>query len=357
MVLYISLVFFVCLLGANIKSSRWEGQQYSGEKMNGKDFVCLTTIFILLFIISAVREGIGVDYYGYTDLYDRIQNHIPVHTEIGFNLLAQLIGKTFNSSKLLIAIFAFFTLLLFITGIYQQSRLPGYSLFLFMAMGFYFLSFNSIRYYLALSMAFYSVKYLKNHKLWKFSALILAATCFHKSVMIVLPCYWLANRTIKPIHVMILCIAAFSMLFFKGFFRTIAFTFYPYYENSVYDGGSASVFNILKSGAVLALGILFYKKTVLHDWYNRFYFNLNIAAFLLYVCCSWIPELSRIGYYFNFGTIILIPNIMMKLNKRYNRVLVGCLAGIAFFLYLCLMLSQSYSHTIQLLPYKSWIEF
>ena len=55
---------------------------------------------------------------------------------------------------------SFFTVLFFVRGLYDQSEQFCYSLYLLLTAGYYFSSLNSVRYYLVLSIAMFSVKYV-----------------------------------------------------------------------------------------------------------------------------------------------------------------------------------------------------
>lgn len=122
-----------------------------------------------------------------------------VPTEVGFNLLTKAIYgiSGFENYLLVFAIFAFFTVLLFLQAIYRQAESFGFSFFLFMAFGYYFQSFSTVRYYLALAVALIAIPYLLEKEYGRFLVLILIGAAFHKSVLVVLVLYPLAVRCWK----------------------------------------------------------------------------------------------------------------------------------------------------------------
>jgi hypothetical protein len=86
------------------------------QTING---LALTLIFLLLFGVSAFRTCIGNDYERYVEFVHLIEYNQVVPTEIGFNGLVRLINTLsgFENAKLMFAIYAFVTVLLFLVGI------------------------------------------------------------------------------------------------------------------------------------------------------------------------------------------------------------------------------------------------
>lgn len=100
-------------------------------------------------------------------------------------------------------LFSLLTVYFFLRAIYEQADLfPGF-IFLFLMNGYYFSSFNTVRYYLALAIALYSTKYVLRGEYLKFILWILTAALFHKSVLVVIPIYlgakWLAGILLRSI--------------------------------------------------------------------------------------------------------------------------------------------------------------
>ena len=88
---------------------------------------------------------------------------------------------------------------------------------------------------------------------------------------------------------------------------------------------------------------------------NRFYFNMNIFASIVYLCCSFLPVVSRIGYYFNIFQIILVPPLINAIPKKWIRIVLKVLliaAGCAYYIYFLL---ASKTNGTRLLPYFCWI--
>ena len=311
--------------------------------------------FLLLIVMSIFRENIGVDYGGYELLYDNIKNGIQTNAEIGFAFLVRLIIAGPDDVKVLFAIFSVFTLINFIIGIRMLSADLTFSIFLFILLGYYNLTYNAIRYYYALSVVLLAYAFFLKKEYKKFLIAVIFATCFHKTSLIVLPvCYIFRNRSQSQKHYAYLILMAVAAIILKSPIRYIAFKIYPSYLNSVYDGGSASITNIFKCLFLLILGICFYGIVKKNDLLV-FCHKLNIVALILYVCCSWIPELSRIGYYFNILSIIFIPDLVKEMKSETNKRIVSVIAVVSACLYYVLFLERAYAEEISLLPYRTWL--
>ena len=309
--------------------------------------------FTVLILMAMFRIGIGVDYGGYITLYNNIKLGYATNAEIGFVSIVKFIIYFFDEPRIMFALFSLFTLANMLIAIYKQSNNLTFSVFLFIAMGYYNLTYNSIRYYYALSWVFLSYAYIQEHKHIRCLISILIAALFHKTALIVVPVVLLFKKKTKYQYVYLMMAALFALTF-KNQIRNIAFYFYPSYLGSVYDGGSVSIFNIIKGLMILGMGYCF-NPYVESDEKLGFLYRLNIVALIIYVCCSWIPELSRIGFYFNITSIVFIPNLQSKLKIESNKKIVKYSMIGLFAIYLVIMLSQSYSDAIQLLPYRTWL--
>lgn len=345
----------------NSNVSGWSIQNQNGANSISRqqlfNIILVIAVFLLLFAVSACRIAVGNDYWVYRSDFLLIQQNRHVAFEFGFVWVVRLLQAMLDFDKYLpiFAFFSFFTVLFFARGIYDQSEQFCYSIYLLMTAGYYFSSLNSVRYYLVLSIALYSIKYVLSEEWGKFILWILLGACFHKSVLVVIPLYFLASRQWKKWHMLLLAAGCGSLLVFQDLYRKIIFIFYPYYEGSMFDTGETSITNIAKGVGILIFSLLYYKQAIKEDKQNRFYFYCNLGALVLYVFASFIPEISRIGFYLNITNIFLIPGILVKIENKKQRRFWTIVIGLAFLGYFVLFLRSAYSTDIRLLPYRNWI--
>lgn len=320
-------------------------------------------IYFVLTAVSACRIAVGNDYWEYTAMFSLIAQRRVVSSEFGFNLLVRfvqyLVGTEGYFYLPIFGAISVVTMYFFLRGIFDQGEWFLGTMFLFLTNGYYFSSFNSVRYYLALAIAVYCIKYVLWGEYGKFLLWILFAATFHKSVLLVIPVYlaarWLAVHRFNKWYVILGVALAASLLFGRDIYRWIMFRFYPYYEDSMYDVARYSVTNIGKCAGTLVLCLLCYKQSVQGSLRNRFYCYLNLGGLILYTCGAFIPEVSRIGYYLVFPQIFLIPNLLLHMRPGiWKRVFISGTA-ILFVLYFALFLRSAYQTDIRLLPYLNWI--
>lgn len=110
-----------------------------------------------------------------------------------------------------------------------------------------------------------------------------------------------------------------SLFLCQDLYRKVIFSFYPYYENTYFDVADLSLTNIAKCIGTLLLAFILYRCSIRDNQVNRFYFFLNIGGFVLYTCGTFIPEVSRIGYYMIISQVFLIPNMLMEMKKESGK--------------------------------------
>lgn len=336
--------------------------QYTGyHRCQARNTIAEVAIYCLLAGVSACRIAVGNDYWVYRDNFKLIAQNRHVSSEFGFNLIVGWMQDLFGYDNYLpiFGLFSLITVFFFVKALHDQGSWYVFSLFLLMTGGYYFNSLNSVRYYLALAIALFSMKYVLRGEYGKFILLILVGTAFHKSILLVIPVYlvarFLASIRLKKWHYVVGALFILSLIFGQDIYRAIMFHFYPYYENSAFDNGQISYVNIGKCLGTLALCAVCYKKSLKEDLTNRFYFFLNVAGFVVYCCGSFIPEVSRIGYYMIISQIFLLPRLLADMKKGWFCNL--CAAGVvgAFLLYFVMLLKGMYAVDVRLLPYLNWI--
>ncbi len=357
MAVYITLTVVTVLLSLIIVPAHRLAQG-AFSRQHGVNRAAWWLVFGLLSGVSACRIAVGNDYWVYRQYILFIAQNRKVATEFGFNWLVRLVQFLTRNDEcylVVLGIFSFATVFLFLKALYEQSDWFAGSLFLLLTGGYYFLSLNSVRYYFALALAMCAMRQVLKGDYLKFILMVLAGACFHKSILVVLVLYPLAKIRWKKWAFAVALAICGSMIFLKDLYREVIFLFYPYYENSMFDTGDVSVINILKSVAVVILAFLFYRQSIAESEKNRFYLNLQAGALMLYCFGSFIPEISRIGYYLNISMVFLIPGILVKIeNKRWRRIMTAAVA-LAFIAYFAVFLRGAYDISIRILPYRNWI--
>ncbi len=356
--LYIALTAAVVFISMGVDTV--SGRLLSGETYLAKrvlrNRILAAGVFILLSGVSVCRIAVGNDYWVYRDNFNLIAQGRYVSYEPGFRYIVKILQYFLDYDNYL-PIFAFFSLVtvfLMVKAIYDQSDWFVFSIFIFMTAGYYFGSLNNVRYYLALAAAMFSMKYVLEKDYIKFFAVIGAAALFHKSVLIVIPLYLLATINWNWMGHCIISSFCATLLFFPGLYRKIIFYFYPFYEGSMFDTGQTSIINIAKAAAIFIFALI-YRKKIAEDRKLKFGFYCNLFALLLYVFCSFMPEISRIGFYLNVSNVFFIPALIKKIENDKERKIWTVLICLAFTILFAMFLRSAYNTDIRILPYYNWI--
>lgn len=342
-------------------NNRPAGVPHQTTRQQAVNYVCLSGIFLILAGMAGLRIGVGNDYGNYVLTFHEIYVGGYVVTEWGFNQIVRLIyflagGENF---LLVFALFGAATVFLFLKAMYDQSRDFGWSFLLFMLLGLYFRTYNTMRYYFVLAITLYSMRFVLRKEYGKFLLCIAAAALFHKSVLVVIPLYFIANLPWKKWHIVLGGFACACLFLFQDFWIQAALFLYPSYKDTIYltqgTGLMASATGIVRCLAVLALACLVYRKSVKHNPVHLFYFKLNLLALALYVSCSFLPLLSRFTYYLITSHILFVPGMLADMEPGRKKkliqaaVLLFALANFAYFLW------TADRAGVMVLPYKSWI--
>ncbi len=348
-------------VAGRIQGGRAFGEPCGLQRRQARNLIAETAVYCLLAGVSACRIAVGNDYWVYRDNFKLIAQGRHVSSEIGFNLVVDWMQELFGYDQYLpiFGLFSLVTVFFFVKALHDQGTDYAFSLFLLLTGGYYFNSLNSVRYYLALAVALYAMKYVLRGEYGKFILWIAAGAAFHKSILLVIPVYLaarlLAQAKLKKWHYGAGALLLLSLVFGQNFYREIIFRFYPYYENSAFDNGELSYVNIAKCAAVLVLCLICYQRSLKEDLMNRFYFFLNLAGLVVYCCGSFIPEVSRVGYYMIVSQTFLLPRLLRDIRRGWFCTL--CYVGVigAFAGYFVVLLYKMYDVDVRLLPYLNWI--
>lgn len=330
-------------------------------RRQGLNTLSLLAIFTILFLLAALRLEVGNDYGTYVDTIHEIYVGGYVVTESLFNAVVKVLCELSGGENYLLvfAVFAFVTIWIFLKALYEQTDDFPLAFFLFMTLGIYFRTFNTVRYYFVLAITLYSFRYIFRKEYGKFIMLIVLAAFFHKSVLVVIPIYLIANMTWKKWHVAVLTVGAACMVLFQDLIMKIALELYPSYKDTIYleteSGLGGNLMSIVRCVAVLVLALICYKDAWKEEKENRFYFKLNFLAILLYLCGSFLPLVGRICYYLMTSHILFIPSILGSIKNEKKKKIFTALVIIAGIMYFLLFLKTANQPGVRVLPYKSWL--
>ena len=324
----------------------------------------MVSIFVVLTLLAALRLEVGNDYGTYVVTCHEIFQRGYVVTEPGFNFVVRVLytlsGK--EDYLLMFGVFAAAIVAVFLKVLKEQTESFSWAFFMFMTMGLYYRSFNTVRYYFALALATFAIRYLldvNRENIFRFLLVILFASLFHKSVLIVIPMYFIARIPWKKWALIPLVVFGAAAALLHDQIMEIALKLYPSYNNTVYIEETHTIIEnaapIMGCLFMIVIGIICYKDAVKDRVDNRMYFNMNIMAVVLYLSCFWLPLVTRFAYYLTTVQILFIPNIIGSIRNDRKKKAVS-IAVVAFcVLYFMYFLRQADNPGFRVLPYKSWL--
>ena len=320
--------------------------------------------FLALFVGLSDMFG-GYDRYIYAEVFDSIAD---VTDSRGSYLLNQCFDF-FPSEKgytLLNIIISFFTenryIFIFVltaaiytclfVSIKRYAVNYPFALILFLGLWFFF-TFTYLRQVLGATIVWLSIPYIIKRKFWKSLAICLVAMSIHKSAIIFLPVYFIANKefSVKQIKraMLILLIIGMSPLpnaLFTAYGDVSQFEMQADYSSA---GG-------LRIAYLLEVGFFFWiilknYHTPISNPTQRVLINIALlfCATLLFFIRS--ENGGRLSWYYMIGIICTLTTIATKKINRKN--LAPLLIVVCFFL--MLRIYDSWQPTMNLYPYKTFL--
>ncbi len=275
-----------------------------------------------LVLVSGLRSNIG-DTYVYRRIYEQNDfswDFILAQKDIGFGILQRIL-KTYISEDPQIMIFAaaLITNVLIVMVLYNYSRMIEISLYVYITGGLFLVSMNGIRQVLAAAIAFTATKFLIEGSFVKYALIIILASLFHQSALILLPIYFLVRyKAWSKATVALLIISVFIVVGFEYFssllFSALEDTQYGHYQ-SFSEGGA----NFLRVAVAAApIGIAYLGRDKLRRIFPESDYIVNMAilglVFMIISTQNWI--FARISIYFDLYQIILISWVVKVFTKK-----------------------------------------
>lgn len=318
----------------------------SFQKRNKKQIVIISVL--LLALVAGCRGlMVGVDtlnYYNYFS-YKRIFNETilfePMYEVL--NLFIIKLGLPYNYLLFLCSIL---TIGSFGLMIYNFSDCPALVFFFFVALGFFGNTFNAVRQYLALAVFLFAIKYIRDGGFIKYLLLILIASLFHTSAIILIPVYIVRYIKLKPVFIISLLIVVVALsIFFVPMIRSITallgISYFDRYLNSDAFLQGISLYNALYSIGMLAVFFIFYfmRKKVCELRKSTQNYDLFLMLFFISVCIRIFGTFSgmfslvnRLNIYFFFAIIFLMPYLFECMSGAWKKicVVVTLVLGVAY---------------------------
>lgn len=286
-----------------------------------KNHLVMLMIMAGLTIIAGFRAtDVGTDTMNYYLYFYRVEHGL---LESGYEPLWQLLnigvsrlGGDFHHVTLLASILTFFPLYV---AFRKESRLPFFSLFIYVAFNYYFSSFNIMRQMLAVSWALLAFVYYKTGNSTKSDNIkvvlcTLVAVLFHYTAIVIVPIYWIIQLTLRYNKWFIIQLGSLILgVLFGPLLFSIATRFLPFYSQyDTRDDSAGAVLNL----ALLNLAFLGVNNLIKNrdKWFSLFFCFIVFSNLVIK-----IPFANRFVVYAGIALTIFMANVLSnnKLPKGY----------------------------------------
>jgi transmembrane protein EpsG len=303
-------------------------------------------VIVVLVLVSGLRNNIGdTFFYMYSyELNNFTWNQIKEEKDIGFGILQMLLKKISNDPQLMLLVTALITNALIITVLTKYSRLLELSIYVYITSGSFLTSMNGIRQYFAAAIIFTATPFLIKGDFKKYLLIIIAASTFHQSALILIPIYFLvrfeawSKATLFLILSAVLIVIGFDQ-FTSVLFSTIEDTQYSVYQN--FDGGGANIIRVIVDAAPIL--IAYFGREKLRSIFLNSDYIVNMAilglVFTIISTQNWI--FARFSIYFGLYQLILISWIVKLFCEKDQRL-------VYYGIIICYFIYYYYEHVLSL---------
>lgn len=340
-----SVAFYILLLCGLICSSCCVS--FARDKFLVKFFQGVT--FLILFLPAAFRYGIGVDYFSYVEIFDRISSGNIFSIDPGWGLLNKWICVFGGNAQTLIALTAFLTYFFLLCEVESEKwfiYVPAFFLI------FYTWTFTTLRQMLAGSMCFFALCRIQKKKYVLAVIISFLSFFIHNSVLVYLVVYALVKifRLKKKVGILLVFVSYVISIMFGTIIRDVVlmvalFTPYAHYLNSDWASAtevSTGIGRLLRYVVYFFLVFFFPKRKS-----NSKIFTL----LLLYICIDFFGQhIEILGRINRLIIYLFLPLawVVYSEKKKYD---------IPFFVYICcyllLFLLELYGGFHGSIPYMS----
>lgn len=323
--IYILLATALIILGLSFESinSVLEPKQ---KKLSNYFFIVPS--FVIIFFVSAFRGDFMTDYVNYRNLFDNLSSlrfkelfQHEYNIEFGYVLLNGFIQFFTDDSLYLFIVTTLIILIGFYYHISKYSVNLWLSILMFVTIGSYYASFNIVRQILASAIIFAGSKFLYERKFFKFLFVVILASLFHQSSLIMIPFYFILNFRINFRNLLLMLIGSILTVTYFNEILSFAQRFvYSNYTDEAYGMTGQTVANIVLPVALLVFSLFHVNKLdSKNNSMHRVWFNAIIFYAVFNILGLQVLMMERLGRFFSPYALLLIPFIFSKMQNKHLR--------------------------------------
>lgn len=294
----------------------------------------LMIVCIILFFVAAFRGDFTNDYRLYYYCFEQnsdisFQNLISSRDWL-FWVITKFVYEIFGNYLFCYVIVALLMMYFYYKCFLKASDLFFLTLFIFVAVDNYVISFNLSRNILAVSICAVAIIYIWERKTIPYVSYIIVASMIHRSALIMIPMYWILQIDFrKRRNSFLLCACIFATTIGALYTTKIAmyvqsFIGMDYESYGSYGLDFGNIGSALKTTMLVFFILLLMRNLDYSNVKERVLFNGCILAWYLQLLAAKLLMIQRIGYYFSICFALLLPILVLRLNKERRNVYMLC---------------------------------
>ena len=313
-------------------------------KAGGKNKVFLFLTFMLLFVIAAFRSyTVGNDtpeYYRVFKLIsstNSIQNALTVSRyDVGYIVLNYIVSHLHGDFTMLLCIITGFYLISVLRVLNKYSSNIRIAVLAFFAFSAFYDIMNVLRQSIAIAIFLFSLDFLIERKPLKYFAIVICATFFHSTSIILLLVYFVPRANFSKLKdvfkwVAIGGIGIIGLNYMIAIFTSF-FPYYAHYFNSIYSVGGVRIASIGFLLVRLSIVVLLFMTGGIHlfakiaDTKSNVLLQLMMIDVLCSLASIGFNLFDRIEGFFTLGFILLMTNACETMTITNNKIIIRVLS-------------------------------
>ena len=231
-----------------------------------------------------------------------------------FEKIVQIFVRDYQGYLVVVAAIFFICLGIWI---YKNSKLPCFSYLIFSAFLFGFYAVTGTRQTVATALVvFIGSELIRKNKFWKFLILCLVAFTIHKSSIVFIPFYFIAKKEITPRYIALVFTATPLLFIFRERYVDLL-KYVSGYEYDAIENTGAYGF-LFMYVAVTVIAVILFKYVKKNTKNYKMYYNALFMGLLFMPAVFVNPAIMRVVQYFSTFLMLLVPEMIFALEKKYR---------------------------------------
>lgn len=275
-----------------------------------------------LFAVAAIRRAVGHDYNNYAVMYleqmTMSKEEIAVtRIEKGYAEISKLLADYIVDYQAIFILCAAFFAVAVTLCVYRYCRVPWIGFACFLTFGVYFNSLNFIRQMIAGFIVMYALKYIERNRFFEYLLIVIFASCFHLSALIMIPFYFILKIRMTPITLGAYAgITALIMIFSWDLLDIVTDYVYKGYDprTSIHVTTGVDPTYMIFFAVFFAAAFIIRKKLTDADRFNNVLLNCLFFTFFFELLGIKHSILSRFGIFFIIpAAAVFMPRLILAL--------------------------------------------